>query len=397
MSDVFIASEQTGRPSQPFLCSYAGNLYQLIGDTADTNLTMFESTNGGSTWASVATLATFASYYQCGWLLGTRLYIWYITHTSPKPGIAYFDFTSGAFVVVSTSGNPSFANVEGSPLIAVPSASNQFVVSGSPGGVVGSVGIGEYVSGAYSTVGTIARSTGGYAQGAPEGMICGASGILHLLYTASASGSLGSPCDLGYANVVGGALSSATMGNVIAISGYSNGYEPSGDPTQVPGMSQLIQIGSTIYGSYYNPTTQKLMLLSFGDVASPTFTTTVIDPSWAVSGSAPTGISISALVLVGSTLYCFYTNGKNGDGWLYVASSTNNGVTWSARTQLFQHTISGSPYPIWIPQVGQFASGSPGGTFPISYRDAATVSPFPSRYFYAATLVTESAKNYVLS
>lgn len=395
MSDVFIASEQTGRPSQPFLCSYGGNLYQLVPVTAGTPITMYQSTNGGASWASLATL-TGKTVYVPGGIFGTRLFFWYL-NGSFAVELGYFDFTTGAFVTITTSGNPTFAELEEGPLIAVLDNTHQFVATEAPSGVLGSVGVGEYVSGAFTAIGTIARSTGGYADGSPEGMIVGASGILHLLYTASASGAVGSSCDLGYANVVSGTLSSTTMGNVIAVSGYSNGWEPANNPNAVPGMGPLIQIGATIYGSYYNPTTQKLMLLSFGDVVNPTFTTTVIDPSWSVSGSAPTGLSISAIALIGSTLYCFYTNGKAGDGWLYMSTSTNSGATWSARQQLFQHLVSGNPYAIYVPEVGQFLSGSPSGTFPVSYRDTATVSPLVSRYFYGVTLVTESARNYVLS
>src|ERR1039457_2980272 len=175
-SDVFVASEQNGRPSQPFLCSYGGNLYQLIPDTFDTNLTMFQSTNWGNTWNSLATLATAQPAYSCAYRFGTRLYIWYATHGASTVGLAYFDFTANTFTIVTTSSNPSNQAVAYSGLIAVLDNLHQFVASANVGTGAYTVTVSEYISGAYGVIGAILRNTGGYEGGAPEGMIVGASG-----------------------------------------------------------------------------------------------------------------------------------------------------------------------------------------------------------------------------
>jgi hypothetical protein len=339
----------------PGLFEYSGVLYQLTESLigVDSNfdpiqsLIMKASSDHGQTWSQAAIFGGTTGYYfgsMASDLVGTKLY--FVFNPFDSLSFAYFDFTTLTFNAISVSGAPfTLGNI----YLEVLDANHIFIV-------LGAVTVGEIVSGVYTSIGSISPS-GAYGNFNIEAVILGSSDVLHIFYTATfAGGSLG-PSDLWYFNVNAGVLSTP----VRVKSSYSNGNpgfvgSSAGSP---------LQVGATIYFSFYDFLTQSLVMLYFSDIANPTFNLGVIDPSWplAVSSNNGSGSGISVLAYYGTTLYCFYSNyadnGTDGDGKVYYRLSTNLGITWSALYQTGQHIDPStlSPAPIWQPNVIQVVGG----------------------------------------
>jgi hypothetical protein len=426
--DVFIGLDQANYFNR-FLYGYSGNLYQLIPivDTfrAPLSIRMWKSTNSGASWSLLSSSialqnGTGGTANQAGaspCLLGTKLYIsCYAPATLPSPpgvpgqiNIACFDFTTDTFSIVTTTSNPISAP---SRLTAGSDANHLFLVySGGTG--LKSVVIGEYVSNAFSVLGTLAPNSP-YTNSQPQQAICGSSGILHVLYEATQQSSAIGPSDLGYVNVVSGSIG-GTIGSNIVYTNYSDSFLV---PDTGTGLAPPLQVGSTIYVSFYDPVNQKVRLLKFGDVAGPTFSVSDIDPSWTISGGSASnepgeGSWSNVLAYYNSTLFCFYVNTWktsggvfSGDSTLYYRTSADGGATWSARTVVIVHDDphDGTPFVIWYPQAVVFAGTvpSPVTSVELSYNQAKANSQgnfgFNGRFSYAfAIAVAESARNYVLS
>jgi hypothetical protein len=426
-SDVFIALDPGGEFFQPFLFNYNGNLYQLIPSQASYPtpgpIQMWKSTNSGATWTVLSsTVLSQRPEGVAACLLGTKLYLFYPnSSTSSASGeLAYFDFTTDSFTLVTTTGTvPQPDN----SILAGPDPNHLYVINFT---VIGGAHliIGELVSNAYSSIGSLPEVLGADGMCA-NSMLLGASGILHILYTTSPFAVQTSPSSLAYCNVQSGVLVGTTSSTVV-ISSFSDGF-----PFGYPGLySQPIQIGSNILLAYYDPTAQAVKLLSFDDVGTPTFTTSVIDASFSVATGIPTGAFTIVLGLVGSTgsdgggaaaairpgaaprltsataLYCFYTNfsgayeplPNNGDGWLYYKTSTDGGATWSPRKQAVQHIdpTDLTPLPILIPEIGQPVGSTTLGKIPISYRT--NTANAEGQYLYGRFyfgLSFAGSKNYV--
>lgn len=365
--DRCIAMDDLTYNAFPGLFEYSGVLYQFTDGlfqfgpgpsfNAIQTLTVRESQDHGQTWVPVAGFsgasgnAEFSFSTSAAALIGTKLYFIYSLSLSENTALAYFDFTTLTFSNVSATSLP-FVGFDQIFMAAV-DANHIFLVRG-----VISIQIGEIVSGAYSLIGTITVSGSGYESFYVEAAFVGSSGILHIFYTASVSGSLNLPVDLWYVNVISGVLGTPQK----VMSNYSDG-NPGGGSLASAG--QLIQIGSSIYFSFYLPSAQAVQMMTFGDVSSPTFTVSTIDTSWPLTTSANygTGSWISQLAYYGSTLYCFYSNYSNngaaGDGYVYYRTSLSLGSSWSARTAGVLHIDPAtlSPDPIWQPNVIQVVGG----------------------------------------
>ena len=399
MSDVFIAYDG-GSFFKTYLYTYNGNLYNLIPAKPSfpnpTVISMYKSTNGGTTWTALA--STISAQYLANvsgpvCLIGTKLYIYYMVSGTFEVGLAYFDFTTDAFTTLTVTGAGTAFD---SPFMVGSVATQLYLTDNASGG---KVQVGQYVSDAYSNIGVISAS-GTYANVYPELLFLGSSGVLHIFYRAQLTDLSSSGADLGYANYSGSTLSAGT----IVYTGFNDQYTTFG----VGSTGAPVQIGSNIYFSFYDPINHEVKLMAFTDSATPTFTVSVIDPSFTITppSFAPTGILTNVLAYFGATLYCFYTNTNEagtGDGNLYYRSSTNNGSSWSARKTALTHLdpIQGTAFAIWMPEVMQYV-GTPGtpSTIEVSYLQVLNDSSSQygeGRFAFGVPLVTESAKNYVLS
>lgn len=412
-TDTFIALDRSNYFNR-FLYSYNSNLYQLI-PALDSffqplAIQMWKSTDGGSTWSVLASSISLALDFEdaaCApCLLGTSLYLSYFA-SGFTVGLAYFDFTADSFVTVATTASPSFPL---SRLLAGPDSNHLFTIYATTGT---NLVIGEYVSNAFSVLATL-NPVSPYTACQPQAAICGSSGILHILYEATKAASAIGPSDLGYLNVVSGTVG-GTIGSQIVYPNFSDSFLV---PDTGTGLGPPLQIGGTIYASFYDPLNQKLRVLSFPDVASPTFTITDIDPAWAITGGSPSnepgeGSWSNMLAYYGTTLYCFYDNTwvtsggvYSGDSTLYYRSSTDGGATWSTRTSIITHLdpVDGIPFKIWYPQAMQFVGTPPTSpkTAALSYNQAQANSH--GQFGYDGRFVTilplqapQLAKNYVRS
>lgn len=387
MADVFIAADGQGlNYFQPSLFKYGADLYQFIPSILPPTfpnpgpIQMWKSIDSGATWSLLpSTLLSQFPGTAAVCLLGTKLYVFYQTSSiSSSAGLlAYFDFASGAdtFTLVTTSGTVPQPDIS---FLAGPDANHLYLVNTQS---FSGLFVGEFISNAYSSIGSLTSGLGANVITATA-VLLGASGILHILYETSPTGFYADPTNLDYCNVQSGALV-GTTGSTVVLSPLSDGWSV-GNPGFPGTFSQPIQIGSNILLSYYNPATQKVMMLSFNDVAAPTFSTSVIDPSFAITGSPTTGAGTAMLAYLGSTLYCFYTNWSNtnnGDGWLYYRKSTDGGTTWSARLKVGQHLdpTDGTPISILTPTAMQFV-GAPGSVNKIALTYRTNVANLEGQY-----------------
>jgi len=395
MSDVFIGYDG-GQFFRTYLYSYNGSLYCLIPDqdnfSTPTAIRMYMSTNGGATWTALSsTLSAQESFNVSGppVLIGTKLYIYYAVNATSANGLAYFDFTTNTFTSVTTTGNLSYFSL---PCMAGAVATQLYIADAEHG--LNGIQISQYSSNAFSAIGQL-NPAGSYVYYQLQILILGSSGVLHVFYAAAATET--SSGDLGYANVVSGSLSAGT----IIYTGFLDQEAAFGGNSTGP----AIQIGSNIYFSFYDAINKQVKMVAFNDSASPTFTVSVIDPSFTITKASffPTGYWTNLLASYGSTLYCFYVNTNyqqvSGDGNLYYRTSTNNGSTWSARQTLTQHLdpIQGTPFAIWLPEAVQYV-GTPGTVPKVSYLQALADSSSlygQGRFFFG--VASESARNYVLS
>lgn len=405
-TDTFIATDQTNYFNR-FLYNYNGNVYQLI-PTIDAffsplAITMWKSADDTATWVKLTNSVSLATDFEdaaCApCLLGTRLYLSYFA-TGFTIGLAYFDFTTESFTVVSTTSSPSFAL---SRLLTGPDANHLYVIYATSNNVV----IGEYVTNAFSVLGTLA-AVPPYTRCQPQAAITGTSGVIHILYEATKQVSAIGPSDLGYLNVNGGIIG-GTIGSTIVYANYSDSFLV---PDSGTGLGPPLQVGSTIYLSFYDPFAQQLKLLSFDDTTGPTFTISVIDPAFPItpgtaSNEPGTGSWSNMLAYYGSTLYCFYVNtwntalGFSGDGTLYYSSSTNGGASWRPRKSVITHLDSNdlTAFKIWYPQAVQFVGSVPAPkSAALSYLQAQNNSQghfFDGRF--ATNFPLSVTKNYVRS
>ena len=395
MSDVFIGYDG-GQYFMRYLYSYGGNLYNLMTDlnnfSAATPIRMYKSTNGGTTWASLSsTLAGEAVFAVSGppVLIGTKLYLYYASNALSSSALAYFDFTTDTFNAVTTTGS---TNQLANPFMAGSAASQFYIADQEHGG--NGIQISQYASNVFSAVGQV-NPAGSNTFCVTEALFLGASGITHILYVTGTS--IFGPGNLAYGNIVSGVVSSGTA----VYAGFLDNYSDFGN-THTGG---ALQIGSNIYFSFYDATNKQVKLVAFTDTSSPTFTISVIDPSFPITTSTslnPTGFWTNVLALYGSTLYCFYVNTNSsgiGDGNVYYRTSTNSGTTWSVRQTLTTHLdpIQGTPFAVWLPEAVQYV-GTPGTVAKVSYLQELGDSSgqyVKGRFFFG--VVAESARNYVLS
>lgn len=380
-SDVFIASNQ-GNYFTALSYSYAGNQYMFLPvvDSFFGGLFIkaWKSADGGATWASIAQLAVsnFTSSPVSPCLIGTKLYLWYVVSGFTR-GVAYFDFTTDAFTTVTTTGSPA----TGFSRILTGLAATELFTVYSGGSLGASVVIARYLSNAFSVIGTLAPNSP-YTNSQPQGAIQGSSGTLHILYEATKQASAIGPSDLGYVNLTSGSIS-GNIGSNIIYANYSDSFLV---PDSGIGLGPPLQVGATIYFSFYDPFAQALKLLSFPDSSSPSFTFTTIDPAWpitagGVSDEPGTGSWSNFLGYYNGELYCFYVNtwstvgsGYSGDSTLYYRKSTDGGATWSARLAIIIHhdPNDGTPFKILYPGAVQFvgAPPSPVTTVLVSYNQS---------------------------
>lgn len=365
-TDVFIALDQANYFDR-FLFSYSGNLYQLIPGPLDfvtfnpTPVAMWKSVDNGVHWTVLSSFLNVPSGFSTAispCLIGTKLYFWYLP--SATSTLAYFDFTTDTFTSLVTTSSPTFVT---SKFLAGPDAAHLFAVDGTSSI---SLRIAQYLSNVYTAIGTRAPVLP-YRNVQPQQMFYGASGVLHILYEANQSVSAVGPSSLGYLNVNGGAIS-GTIGSTIVYANYGDSFLV---PDTGSGLAPGVQFGAKIYYSFYDPTAQQVILLSFDDSASPTFATSVIDSVWPITAGPlvepGTGSYTSVLAVYNGKLYCFYVNTSitnagayTGDSTLYFRSSSD-GIVWSARTSIITHKdpLETTPFVIWYPEAVQFVGTLP--------------------------------------
>lgn len=407
MAETFIATDGVGTNLfQPTLYFYGANLYQLVPSPPTSSpIQMWKSTDNGVSWAIVDNLLSNFASTAAVVLLGTQLYIFDTGPVFSLSGrLSYFDFTIDNFVTVSTTGSVPSPNQS---FLAGPDQNHIYLVqSKSPGPTLT---VGEFIFNAYTPIGTLASILGAsYLNG--ESVIFGASGILHILYSTNPLGNFTDPSQLCYCNVQAGSLVGTTASTVVlSASAFSDGLDSV--LPGFPGMfSAPVQIGSQVFVSYYDPYAQAVMLLSFNDSPTPSFSTVQIDPSFAVAIAPATGAGITMLAYLGSTLYSFYTNWSLpnisgvftnvGDANLYYRTSKDNGATWSPRKTVLQHLdpLTGNPVPILVPEAVQFVGPPPSSiaTIPLTYRTNVSSGTYKYGRFYSSLSVSR-IKNYVRS
>lgn len=334
--------------SSPRLFQYAGSIYHFTSDPTGALFSVWKSVNLGQNWTRTATITPSGgaiSRYGAQ-LVGTRVYIWYEA-SGFATALSYYDFTTDTFTTVTTTGTITLTAAPSGMLMAGPDAAHLFTFS-DDWPTTPTITASEYLSNVVTSIGTITEVTGNNVP--LQTCFLGSSGIIHVFYVRQ-SGT--TSIDLKYFNVNAGVLSSP----VTVIAGtFSDHFVQSGS------IAPPVQIGSNIYFSFYSPSAQKVKLCTFGDVASPSFSFSDIEPTWALTASSSfgTGQYISALsALVGSLLICFYVNtnkitsGAVGDGILYCRTSPDAGVTWSPAQQVIAHIdpSAGTAKPILAPCV----------------------------------------------
>lgn len=397
MGESFIGYDG-GQLFRTYLYGYGGNLYNLMTDVNNfatpTPIRMYKSLDGGTTWSALAsTLPGEAGFNVSGppVLIGTKLYIYYADDPTAATALGYFDFTSDTFSGVSTTGN---LNRLTDPFMAGSTASQFYIADQEHAG--NGIQVSQYTSNVFSALGQI-NPAGGNTFCETQALFLGASGVAHILYcTGTSSVGAGS---LAYGNIVSGVLSSGT-----AV--YPN-FQDRGAGFGGNATGPALQIGSNILFSFYDPINRQVKLMSFTDVASPTFTVSVIDSAFTIAVPSstffPTGYWSTVLALYGSTLYCFYVNTNAaglGDGNVYQRTSVDSGVTWSAMQTIAQHVdpIQGTPFAVWMPEAVQYV-GTPATTPAVSYLQVLgdSSSQYAQGRFILGIAPPVTAKNYVRS
>lgn len=390
VAESFIAIDLGGYYQQ-YLYSYGGNLYQYItklNGFLPTTMQMWKSVDNGSTWAVLASTLSIprsSSSSVSPLLIGTKLYFWgYIGPVIINTTLYYFDFTTETFNIISTTSSPTSR-----PSSFISGLTNALIYTIAAGGSgLGSLIFGKYVLNVFSSISTL-NPIAPYTYAQPQSSIQGTSGIVHVLYEATKQSTAIGPADLGYVNINGGSVTGSIGSQII----YPNYADSILIPDTGGGLGQIIQIGTNIYCSFYDPFNQQIKLISFDDSATPTFNISIIDPVWPIVTGPPndepgTGSYSNILGYYGGILYCFYVNtwsnslGFHGDSTLYYRSSSDNGVTWSGRSSIIIHLdpSEGTSYRIWYPQSVVYVDAQPSPIVKIGLSYAQSEQDLSSQY-----------------
>ena len=350
---------------QSMLFQYGSTLYHLCGHSPSVaEFAVFKSIDFGNTWTcpGVGTLngalGTFGAV-----AIGTTIYVWTsVTTNLTSTALWAYNVLTDTLATVSTTGTVTSPVDLLAMRLAGPDANHLFAVNDAAFNNV--IVINEYLSGVATSIGVNTDLTTTYSE--LQGVFYGASGILHIFYTASQSS--GAFPELRYFNVIGGALSTP----ITVLTGFSDVMFNLDTCT----ISQMVQIAGSIYFTFYLPSATEIQICSFTDVATPTFAFQTVVSPWTITpdtSTRGTGVFTTQLLsLFGAALICFFTNsnyilrdgGASADGWLYSSTSLNLGVTWSPPQQIIQHldTSTFLPTGIYAPD----AISSIDSTFPFN-------------------------------
>ena len=220
MSDVLIATDGGGF-FRSYLFIHGTDLYNLIAASPifpnPTPIKMWKSADGGATWAALASFVSAQTLFNVSGapcIIGTKMFMYYVpTGGGGVTSLASFDFTTDTFTAIATtSSSGSFS----APFISGAVSTLIYTLNG---GASSGTQVGKYTANVWSSIGNMVP-TGSYVSSAPEALLLGSSGVLHILYRGGQSPS-GLPDDLGYAKVVASVLT-GSIGSTIVYSAYSD-------------------------------------------------------------------------------------------------------------------------------------------------------------------------------